>query len=110
MTSSPDDPVALDQHRGMAAQRATEIRRQLANVAADQEGLRQRQAELERLMLAAPALTWHDAAAKARYLIGLFAQTLEARDPRRQQLIASALDDLAKLDGEPPMPPDQDRK
>ena len=102
MTKSTDDPVALDEHRGMAAQRATEIRRQLAHVAADQEGLRQRQAELEHLMLIAPAQTWHDAAAKARYLIGLFAHTIEARDPRRQQLIASALEDLARLDGEPP--------
>jgi hypothetical protein len=100
-----DDPVALDKHRGMAAQRATEIRRQLAHVAADQEGLRRRQAELERLIFAAPAQTWHDAAAKARYLIGLYAQTLEARDPRRQQLIASAIDDLAKLDGELPAAP-----
>src|ERR1700747_3032488 len=36
-------------------------------------------------------------AAKARYLILLFAETSEARYPRRQELIANVLDDLARL-------------
>jgi hypothetical protein len=36
-------------------------------------------------------------AEKARYLIQLFAATPEARDPRRQALIASVLEDLARL-------------
>jgi len=42
-----DDPVALDQRRGMAAQRATDIRRRRGEVAADQAALRHRQKELE---------------------------------------------------------------
>jgi hypothetical protein len=83
----------------MAAQKSTEIRRRLQEVQADQESLRARKEEFERFLLAAPAATWPEAAAKARYLLQLFAATLDAQDPRRQQLIASALDDLARLSG-----------
>jgi len=96
-----DDPVDLDEHRGMAAQKSTEIRRRLHEVQADQAALRHRQEEFERLLLAAPAKTWSEAAAKAQYLIQLFAATPYAQYPRRQKLIASVLDDLARLsDGE----------
>jgi hypothetical protein len=91
------DPVDLDEHRGMAAQKSTEIRRRLQEVQADQAALRLRQEELESFLLAAPAVTWQEAAAKARYLIQLFAATAEAQDPRRQQLIATALDELVRL-------------
>ncbi len=93
-----DDPVDLDEHRGMAAQRATELRRQrLHEFQADQAALRHRQEELEELLVAAPAETWPEAAAKAQYLIQLFADTPEAQDPRRKELIAHALDDLNRL-------------
>lgn len=90
-------PVDLDEHRGMAAQKSTEIRRRLQEVQADQAALRLRQEELESFLLAAPAVTWQEAAAKARYIIQLFAATAEAQDPRRQQLIATALDELTRL-------------
>ncbi len=54
-----DDPVDLDEHRGMAGQIATDIRRQrLHEFQADQATLRRRQEELEKLLLAAPAETW----------------------------------------------------
>jgi hypothetical protein len=96
------NPILLDEHRGMAAQQATEIRRRLAEVEADQTALRDRRTELEKFLLAAPASTWPEAAAKARYLIGLLAQTsIARRDPRRQKLIAGVLDDFARLSGEP---------
>jgi hypothetical protein len=95
------NPIVLDEHRGMAAQQATEIRRRLAEVEADQAALRSRRTELENLLLAAPASSWLDAAEKARYLIGLFAQTSIARDPRRQKLIAAVLDDFVRLSGAP---------
>ena len=92
-----DNPVDLDEHRGMAAQKSTEIRRRLYEVQADQAALRHRQEELESFLIAAPAATWPEAAAKARYLIQLFAATPDAQDARRQELIASALEDLARL-------------
>lgn len=93
-----DNPVELDEHRGMAAQKATEIRRQrLHEFQAERAALQRRQEELEKLLLAAPAENWPEAAAKAQYLIQLFAATLEAQDPRRKQLIAHALDDLTRL-------------
>jgi hypothetical protein len=94
-----DDPVDLDKHRGMDAQKSTEIRRRLQEVQTDQAKLRQRQEEFESFLLAAPAATWPEAAAKARYLLQLFAATLDAQDPRRQQLIARTLDDLDRLSG-----------
>jgi hypothetical protein len=93
-------PIILDEHREMAAQQATEIRRRLAQVEADQAALRDRRTELEKFLVASPASTWPEAAEKARYLIGLLAQTSIARDPRRQKLIAGVLDDFVKLSGE----------
>jgi hypothetical protein len=92
-----DKPVNLDEHRGMTAQKDTEIRRDLREVRVDQVALRARREKLETLLLAAPAATWLEAAAKTRYLIELFATTTQAQDPRRQKLIASALDDLTRL-------------
>ena len=92
-----DKPVNLDEHRGMAAQKDTEIRRDLRQVQVDQAALRARQEKLETLLLAAPAATWLEAAAKARYLIELFAATPDAQDPRRRKIIASALEDLTRL-------------
>ena len=94
-----EQTIELDQHRGMAAQKATEIRRLVAEVEADERALRLRQDELEVQLVAVPAATWHDAAEKARYLLGLFASTPVAQDPRRQKLIANVLDDFRRLSG-----------
>jgi hypothetical protein len=60
-----DRTIDLDQHRGMAAQKATELRRLLADVETDQKALRVRQEELESHLLASPAANWHEAAEKA---------------------------------------------
>ena len=92
-----DTPVELDEHRGMAAQKSTETRRRLRAVEADQAALQRRQEEFERHAVAAPSGSWSEAAVKARYLIELFAATPEARNPRRQELIAQVLDDFDRL-------------
>jgi hypothetical protein len=95
-----DKTVDLDQHRGMAAQKATELRRLLADVEANEKVLRLRQDELESQLLAAPAANWQEAADKARYLLNLFAGTVAAQDPRRKKLIAAVLADFTRLAGE----------
>lgn len=92
-----DKPIDLDQHRGMSAQKATGLRRLLAEVESNEKTLRLRQDELETQLLSAPAANWHDAAEKARYLLNLFAATLGAQDPRRQKLIAAVLADFKRL-------------
>jgi hypothetical protein len=92
-----DQPITLDRHRGMAAQKATEIRRLLAEVEANEQSLRARQEELETQLMAAPAATWSEAAEKARYLLGLLAATHIAQDPRRKELIGNVLKDFARL-------------
>ena len=92
--------IDLDQHRGMAAQKATELRRLLVDVEADQKALRLRQDELESHLLAAPAANWHEAAEKACYLLNLFAATLAAQDPRRQKLIDAVIADFERLEGQ----------
>jgi hypothetical protein len=100
-----DRTIELDEHRGMAAQRATEIRRLVADVEADAKSLRLRQQALESQLIAAPSTSWVEAAGKARYLLSLFAETPAAEDPRRQLLIANVLNDFVRLaradDGEP---------
>jgi hypothetical protein len=89
--------IDLDQHRGMAAQKATDLRRLLADVKANERALRLRQDELEAHLLAAPAANWHEAAEKGRYLLGLFAASMAGQDPRTQKLIGAVLDDFEWL-------------
>jgi hypothetical protein len=94
-----DQPTTLDSRRGMAAQKATEIRRLLAEVEANEQSLRIQQEALETQLVAASATTWFEAAQKARYLLGLFAATLAAQDPRRKMLIDNVLEDFTRLSG-----------
>jgi hypothetical protein len=95
----PDTPIeSLDEHRGMMAQRATESRRRRQEVAADQATLRRRAAAFEEQLTGSPASTWKEAAAKARYLLELFAASPDGRDPRRQALVESVLADFERLD------------
>ena len=90
-------PISLDHHRGMAAQKATELRRLVAEVEANEKSLRDRQEQLEEQLVAAPATTWPEAAEKARYLLGLLASTAIAQDPRRKILIGNVLKDFVRL-------------
>ena len=81
----------------MSAQKATDLRRLLAEVEANEQALRLRQDELESHLVAAPAANWQEAAEKARYLLNLFSATLTAQDPRRRKLIAAVLADFERL-------------
>ncbi len=92
-----DRTIALDQHRGMAAQKATCLRRLLAEMEANETALRLRQDELESHLVAPPAANWHEVADKVRYLLKIFLNTLAAEDPRRNKLIAAVLDDFERL-------------
>ena len=92
--------IDLDQRRGMAAQKATGLRRLLADVEANEKQLRLRQDELEEHLMAAPAASWQEAAEKARYLLNLFAATVVSQDPRKQKLIAAVIADFKRLSGE----------
>jgi hypothetical protein len=92
-----DKPVDLDKHRGMAAQKATDIRRALAEVETHASELRERQSDIERQVVSVPASSWPDAAAKARYVLGLYANTLDRGDARHRELITAVLEDFARL-------------
>ena len=95
-----DIPVDLDSHRGMAAQKATDLRRALADVEAQVRELREREADLENRMMSAPATSWAEAAVKARYLLNLYAASLPTEDTRHRALVAALFDDFAKLSGD----------
>jgi hypothetical protein len=90
-------PVILDEHRGMAAQKATNIRRHESDVRADQESLRLGQSELEKNLFAGPATNWQQAADKAAYLLRLLAATAEGQDPRNKKLIEDVIGDFHNL-------------
>jgi hypothetical protein len=92
-----DTPIPLDKHRGMIAQKATELRRLQSEVEANEQSLRERHEELQARLLASPAENWRDAAEKARYLINLLAGTQSARDPRWQNLIQAVFEDFERL-------------
>jgi hypothetical protein len=94
--------VVLDQHRGMAAQKATDERRHSSAVEADQETLRRDRAELEEVLFAGPARGWLDVAERAAYLLKQYAEEPQAQDPRYQRMIAGVLDDLTRLSAAAP--------
>jgi hypothetical protein len=97
-----DKAVELDRHRGMQAQKATDLRRLLAEVEANKDALRERQEELEAQLVAAPSANWQEATGKVRYVLRLYEATLSAEDTRGRVLIAAVLADLARLGGNPP--------
>lgn len=96
-----DEPIELDQHRGMAAQKATDSRRLLADVEANEQALRLRRDELERHLIAESAADWREAAERARYVLKLYAATLDAGDTQRRALVDAVLADFERLDREP---------
>ncbi len=95
-----DKPVELDAHRGMAAQKATGIRRLLADVEANAQILRERQLLIEAQLLGVPASSWPEAAAKARYILNLYASTLGTSDTQHRALVTAVLEDFTRLEGE----------
>lgn len=95
-----EPPVDLDKHRGMAAQKATDIRRSIAEVEANATLLRERQNAVEIELLSVPAAGWPDAVAKARYVLNLYAASLAPTDTHRRDLVASVLADLTRLSAE----------
>jgi hypothetical protein len=95
-----DDPVDLDRHRGRAAQKATDIRRVLADVETNAKLLRDHQGVVEVQLLAMPALSWIEAAAKASYVLNLYAAQLVPADTRHRDLVAAVLADFTRLSGE----------
>jgi hypothetical protein len=92
-----DEPLDLDKHRGMAAQKATDLRRALAEVENNAKTLRDRQATFERQLLTVPAVSWPEAAAKARYVLNLYAAGLSPEDSHHRDLVATILEDFARL-------------
>jgi hypothetical protein len=92
-----DKPLDLDKHRGMAAQKATDIRRILADVETNARDLRDRQAAVESQLLSTPAASWPEAAAKARYVLSLYTAGLASDDTHHRDLVAAVLADLARL-------------
>jgi hypothetical protein len=95
-----DNPVDLDKHRGMAAQKATDIRRVLADVEANAKLLRDRQGIVEIQLLTVPAISWPEAAAKARYVLNLYAAGLPPDDSHHRDLVAAIMADFVHLTGE----------
>jgi hypothetical protein len=92
-----DTPITLDKHRGMAAQKATELRRMQLDIKSNEKSLRERQDELQAALIATPAATWEAASEKAEYLITLLAGRADMRDPRLHKLMTAVFDDFARL-------------
>jgi hypothetical protein len=95
-----ETPIELDRHRGMAAQKATDIRRVLADVEANAIRLRDEQGAVEIQIVAVPAMSRPEAVAKARYVLNLYAAGLAPTDTHHRDLVAAVLADLTRLSGE----------
>lgn len=98
----PPDSIDLDGHRSDKDKKATETRRRHDDVRQGQNRLEQRGQALEWQILARPAESWPEAAARARHLIHLLAEIFAIRNGRQRALIDSVLRDFARLmrDGE----------
>ncbi len=92
-----DQPLDLDKHRGMAAQKATDIRRALVEVENNARQLREQQAVLENQFLSVPAVSWPEAAIKARYVLNIYAAQLAPGDTHHRDLVATILGDFTRL-------------
>ena len=95
-----EGPIDLDKHRGMAAQKATDIRRVVTEIEANAKLLRDRQGAVEMQILAVPAASWSEAVAKARYVLNLYAAGLALTDTHHRELVTAVLADLTRLAGE----------
>jgi hypothetical protein len=95
-------PIKLDKHRGMAAQKATDIRRVIAEVESNTKRLREEQSVAEIQILHAPATSWPEAVAKTRYVLNLYSASLAPTDTRHRDLVAVVLADLTRLSGKRP--------
>lgn len=92
-----DEPLDLDKHRGMAAQKATDIRRALVEIENNARQLRERQETLENDLLAVQATSWPEAADKAKYVLNLYAAQLPPGDTRHRDLVAAVFADFVRL-------------
>src|SRR5581483_11019139 len=92
-----EEPLDLDKHRGMAAQKATEMRRTLADVENNARQLRERQGVVENELLSVQATSWPEAAAKSRYIRNLDAAGLTQDDAHHRDLVAVVLADFVRL-------------
>ena len=95
-----DKPLDLDRHRGMAAQKATGIRRVLADVESNARDLRDREAAVESQILSTPATSWPEAVAKARHVLNSYAAGLAAHDTHHRDLVTAVLADFDRLSNE----------
>ena len=95
-----ETPTELDKHRGLAAQKATDIRRVILDVEANAKLLREHQAAVELHLLDVPAASWAEAVAKTRYVLNLYAASLAPADTHHRDLVAVVLADLTRLAGE----------
>lgn len=93
-----DDIVDLDEYRCLTAQKMIDMRRRfLHEFRVEQKILSDRNDVLEELLNAGPAESWPLAAAKATYLIQLFATIPGEPDSKRNELISQTLSDLNRL-------------
>ena len=95
-----ETPIELDKHRGMATQKATDIRRVIAEVEVNAKLLRDKQGVVEIEILAVPAISWPEAVAKARYVLNLYSASLAPTDTHHRDLVAAVLADFTRLLGE----------
>lgn len=92
-----DNPLDLDKHRGMAARKATDLRRAVTEREINARDLRDRQAHFESQLMSVPAVSWPDAAAKTRYVLNLYAASLTREDIHNRNLVTAIMEDFARL-------------
>ena len=92
-----DLPIRLDSYRARKAKKAR-VRHDGARApAAKNARILCNLFEIEEFLAVSPATSWGEAVAKARYLLLILADTLDADDTRRRALIQNLLHDFQHL-------------
>ena len=93
-----DRPIDLDHYRTVESRISTELRRKPINQdKAPKERATRPGDDIDAVLLGQPAQNWIEAAENAAFLLGRYAATKDANDPRIQKLIERAKSDLARL-------------
>jgi hypothetical protein len=81
----------------MAAQKATDVRRALAEVENNAKQLRERQGVLESQLLSVQATSWPEPAAKAPHVLNLYVAEPAPGDAHHRDLVAAIIADFVRL-------------
>lgn len=95
-----DKPLDLDKHRGMAEQKSNRHPANSGGRREQRKGPARSAGDTRKPASVGSGASWPEAAAKARYVLNLYAAGLAPADTHHRDLVAVVLADFARLSNE----------